>query len=138
MKKIFTTFVSLLFPFVFAVPAFAQNGSNVNLCAGTESSFSPLCNLAGGNAGKLVAPIISILFIVVVILCLFFLIWGGIKWVLSEGDKTKVEAARNHIVAAIVGLIVAFAAYFILSLIVKIFLPDFQLNNIRIPSITAQ
>jgi hypothetical protein len=32
-----------------------------------------------------------------------YLIWGGIDWIMSEGDKQKNESARNKITAALAG-----------------------------------
>ena len=58
------------------------------------------------------------------IIAVFFLIYGGVKWIISGGDKAAVEAARNHIIAAIVGLVVALLAFFILSVILKLFVID--------------
>lgn len=69
---------------------------------------------------KVIAFVINLLFVVGLIAAVAFLIYGGIKWILSGGDKAKVEAARNHIVAAIVGLIVIAAAFVIISLVFSI------------------
>lgn len=51
-----------------------------------------------------------------VLLVFLYLIWGGIDWITSGGDKGKTESARNKITAAIIGLIVMAAAYAILTL----------------------
>lgn len=64
--------------------------------------------------------VITLLFVVGVIAAVAYLIYGGIKWVMSGGDKSGVEAARNHIVAAIVGLIIIAAAFFIISFVFAI------------------
>ncbi len=45
-----------------------------------------------------------------------YLIWGGIDWITSGGDKGKTEGARNKITAAVIGLIVLAAAYAILQI----------------------
>ncbi len=67
--------------------------------------------------GKILQVGIGLLFITVFITTLIFLILGGIQWIISQGDKTKVEAARKRITFAIIGLIVAFASYLIISVI---------------------
>ncbi len=54
-------------------------------------------------------------FIIITITALIFLIWGGISWIMSQGDKSKVESARKRITYAIIGLIVAFASYMIIN-----------------------
>ena len=71
--------------------------------------------------GKILQVSITLLFITVTIAALIFLILGGIQWIISQGDKTKVEAARKRITYAIIGLIVAFASYFIISVIGNFF-----------------
>lgn len=64
--------------------------------------------------------IIQLIFIIGVIIAVIFLIYGGIRWILSGGDKSAVEAARNHIIAAIIGLIIVVGAFFIIGLIFQL------------------
>ncbi len=64
---------------------------------------------------------IVLLFIVAVILATVFLIWGGIQWIMSGGDKQKIEQARARIIYAIIGLVVTFAAFLIISTIGHVF-----------------
>lgn len=65
----------------------------------------------------IIQVLISYLYIAAIILALFFLVWGGINWIASEGDKQRLAQARQKIVFAIIGLIIAFLAYFIINLI---------------------
>ncbi len=99
------------------------------------ANFSGLCNLS--FSGNTFGNIITIVFIVAIILALAYLIWGGIKWVLSGGDKAKVDAARQAIVAAIVGLIFVFLSYFIINIVVPIFVPGFSLQKLSLPTING-
>lgn len=64
--------------------------------------------------------IIQLIFVIGIVIAIVFLIYGGIKWVLSGGDKAGVEAARNHIVAAIVGLVIIGASFLIFSLVFQL------------------
>lgn len=70
--------------------------------------------------------IITLLFVIGIVIAVAFLIFGGIRWVLSGGDKTKVEAARGHIVASIIGLVIIAASFLIFSLV-------FQILGVRNP-----
>lgn len=70
--------------------------------------------------------IVTLLFVIGIVIAVAFLIYGGIRWVLSGGDKTKVEAARGHIVASIIGLVIIAAAFLIFSLV-------FQILGVRNP-----
>jgi len=124
MKKVFGTALatgsSLL---LLASTAFAQEavGTGFKLCPSNQDGardFSVLCGLTGNNA---ISSLLTLILIIAVIVALFYLIWGGIKWITSGGDKGNVETARNHIVAAIIGLIVVFLSWFILNFILEFF-----------------
>ena len=52
--------------------------------------------------------------VIAALLVFMYLIWGGIEWITSGGDKGKTESARNKITAAILGLIVLAASYAVL------------------------
>jgi multisubunit Na+/H+ antiporter MnhB subunit len=131
MKYINGVIFSLFFTFVF--PAFAFADESLDLCP-KDSAFFKLCGITGSGGGfsKILGTAISILLIAAVVISLFFLIWGGIKWSLSGGDKAGVEAARNTIIAAIIGLVVALAAYFILNIVLGFF--NIKLTDIKLPS----
>jgi hypothetical protein len=45
------------------------------------------------------------------------LVWGGVKYITSGGDKGQTEAARGQITAALVGLVIVFAAWAIINLV---------------------
>lgn len=108
--------------YLLAAPAFAQNvqisppaGSISNICLTKVPQF-----------------IIQLIFVLGVIIALIFLIYGGIKWVLSGGDKSAVETARNHIVAAIIGLIIVVGAFFIIGLIFQLLGQPNPVTNLTI------
>lgn len=69
------------------------------------------------DVGQLVGAAVGALLIISALLAFFFLIMGGIQWITSGGDKTGMEAARNKITHAIVGLIIVGAAWAIMMLI---------------------
>lgn len=80
--------------------------------------------------------IVTLLFVVAIIISVVFLIYGGIKWILSGGDSKQVEGARNHIVAAIVGLIIVIGAFVILNLVFTIVTGhSFTFDNLCLPSL---
>lgn len=82
--------------------------------------------------------LIQFVFVAGIVISIAFLIYGGIKWVLSGGDKTKLEAARGHIVAAIVGLVIVAGAFVIISIIFQIIGAENPLTGkFCIPTLTA-
>lgn len=78
-------------------------------------------NLAGLTIPNLVSAFIRLAIVVAGIVFFFILVIGGIRWIASGGDKAQTEAARNQITAALVGLVIVFAAWAILALIKTFF-----------------
>ena len=111
MKKV--TSVSLFFSALFF--SLSNVASAQTLCPAGQ--FAALCTLKVDKASSIVTTIITTLLIAAVIIALFFLIYGGIRWIMSGGDKGKIDQARGTITAALVGLVIAFLAFFIVSII---------------------
>lgn len=78
-------------------------------------------NLQDISFGGIVGALIVLLIIVAAIVFFFMLLIGGIRWITSGGDKANTEAARNQVTAALVGLVIVFAAWAILQLIEAFF-----------------
>src|SRR5438067_13621175 len=62
---------------------------------------------------------IGMLFIIAAVLALGFIVYGGIKWITSEGDPKNIQGARNMIIYAVIGLMIVFLAYFAVNIISK-------------------
>lgn len=69
------------------------------------------------NIGQLISALVGTLLIIAALLAFLYLILGGISWITSGGDKAAMEAARNKITHAIVGLIIVGAAWAIMVLV---------------------
>jgi Type IV secretion system pilin len=130
MKKI----IALLSPAIYlstTASAFAADTEVGNPCG--SGQFNALCALSTDKLGPLVGSLLQFIFVIAVLVALFFLVYGGFRWLVSGGDKTQVAAAREHIVAAIIGLVIIFLSYFILSLLLGFF--GISLSNLKIPTI---
>lgn len=117
-----------------AIPAFAE--ISIDPCprgASNGTDFSGLCNLSANNIGSVVSGVITVLLIGAAIIALFFLIWGGIKWITSGGDKAKVDSARQTIIASIIGLIIALLAFFIITIVLGLF--NLSLTDLKLPQL---
>ncbi len=82
--------------------------------------------------GKLLSSGIQVALIIAAIMTFAMLIWGGIQWISSGGDKSNYEAARGRITAALVGLAIVAAAWALMSLIGYFF--DINVFDFQIPS----
>jgi len=69
------------------------------------------------DVGKFLSASIQVAMIIASILTFAFLVWGGIQWILSGGDKTQTQAARDRITMALVGLGIVAAAWALMKVI---------------------
>ncbi len=72
----------------------------------------------GGTAlGKLIGSLVGGLLIAAFLLAFVYIIVGGFTWITAGGDKTRLEAARNQIINATMGIIIVAASWAIMTLI---------------------
>lgn len=90
-------------------------------------------NVAITNIGTLVQGAIQGAIIVSALMVFMFLIWGGIQWISSGGDKGKTQEARDRITAALVGLAIVASAWAIMLIISYFFGIDILGGNITPP-----
>ncbi|MFH0863778.1 MAG: hypothetical protein V1858_01665 [Candidatus Gottesmanbacteria bacterium] len=87
------------------------------------------------NIGSLITAGVGLILIIATILAFLYLVWGGVEWITSGGDKAGLEAARNRITNAFIGLIIVFSAWAIILLVQQFFGVKFIGENIIIPSV---
>ena len=63
------------------------------------------------GANSIFVTVTNILLFIIGAIAVIMLIIGGIRYVVSAGDQTAVTSAKNTILYAIIGIIVAFLAY---------------------------
>ncbi len=137
IKKLFLLIATSLLILFSPVAAFAQpeenepdTVGNINL-GGAQGEFGISTTTP---INTLISNAITIVFIVAAVLVLIMLIWGGIEWVLSGGDKEKVANARKRIISALVGMAIIALAFFIVRIVGGIFGFD-VLSNLQIPTL---
>ncbi len=149
MKKLIPSALSIFYYLSFASPSFAQTAeenaaakaiqaaaeatklANVGACP--PAPFNILCGL--GSSQTVIGATVNLLFVVAIIIAVIFLIYGGIRWIMSKGEKEKVEESRNHVVAAIVGLIMILLAYFIINLVISFFGLGGSISALKLPQL---
>ncbi len=134
MKKLFTLASSVPAFLMTAPQVFAQT-SDLNPCKDATGVLSAACAGQNLTLGQVLGFIVTIAFVIAVLIALLFLLWGGIKWITSGGDKAGVEAARNQIIAAVIGLVVVFLSFFVLNLVLGLF--GLSLFSLKLPTLTG-
>jgi hypothetical protein len=90
-------------------------------CSASGDSTNPICNSTEDDATNLIEVLVNVLLFLIGTLSVIMLIWGGIRYTTSAGNATSVAAAKNTIMYAIIGLVVAFLAYAIVFWVLDIF-----------------
>lgn len=71
------------------------------------------------DIGGVINAVLSFVMVIAALLVLLYMVWGGIEWISSGGDKGKTESARNKITAAVIGLIILAASYAVFMLVIR-------------------
>ncbi len=94
--------------------------------------------LENGNVIEIIATLIALGLIIATILCLVYIIFGGISFILSAGDEEKIKKAAHTIRNAILGLFISFIAYFAVKLIANLLDIPFELSFTSIVELMSQ
>lgn len=129
MKKIVLYIIGFFTTLTLATPVFAQSQP---ICP--PGTFTSLCGLNASKVGGLTGVIITFLIVIAILVSIFYLIFGGIRWITSGGDKAKVESARSTLVAAVVGLIISLLAFFIVNFVLGFFTGN-GVSTLQIPKL---
>ncbi len=78
------------------------------------------CNIEACCLLDRVYTIADWIFVILLVVAALFIIWGAFGFVLSGGDPEKVTAARNKLIWALVGVIVAFISRGLVRIVTQI------------------
>lgn len=106
MKKAAAVTSSILSTLALATPAFAQE---LTINRPPEAQIVDI--------GKLISSFVSMAIIISGILVFVYLVWGGIQWITSGGDKAATEKAQQRITNAIIGLAIVAASWALIRII---------------------
>lgn len=99
------------------VPAYAS-------CGSAKACVQSGVTSAGGSSsttdiGTLIKTIVNLLLFILGAVAVIMIVIGGIKYTVSNGDSSAVTSAKNTILYAVVGLIVALMAYAIVNFVLN-------------------
>ena len=103
--------------------------AEIKLNENLGTSFQGAANL---TVEGMISAFIRLILVIAGLAFFFILVVGGIKWILSGGDKAHTEGARNQITAALVGLVIVFSAWAIIQLINTFF--GINILNLTLPT----
>lgn len=92
-------------------PAFALfDNAKKDACTGVQlGDPNATCDTAGAGASvsDLIQKGLNIFALIVGIIALFMILYGGLKFILARGESAGVSSARNTVLFAVVGLAIA-------------------------------
>ena len=104
------------------------------LCpSATLGVVPPGCDTQTVDLNVIVGSVINIVLFLAFVAALVFLIWGGIKWIMSGGDKEGTTKAKESVTAALIGLAVVVASYILINVILQFFGATGGLSGLTFP-----
>lgn len=128
-KNIFAiVFCFFLFVFLGVLPGLSKAQDNSGYSKSASETFAQIesdafhgFNFAGGTIGTVFTAILPWIFTIAGILLLLYLLYGGFHLMISGGDPKVVAEAKGKITNALVGFIIIFVAYWLVSIVGQIF-----------------
>ena len=103
----------------FAQPAHAEFSQGINDGATSAKSEDQSTDLFGETG--IFRTITNVLLFLIGAVSVIMLIIGGIRYTISGGDSTAVTSAKNTILYAVIGIIVALLAYAVVNFVLTSF-----------------
>ena len=123
MKKIVTVSASIIITTMLALTI-----TGLPALALGEGGFAEGVEAARGNGvptnlwngdSSLVRRVINFMLIGIAVVSVVMLIFGGFRYVVSSGNKDAVTSAKNTILYAVIGLLIALFAYAIIQFVLN-------------------
>jgi multisubunit Na+/H+ antiporter MnhB subunit len=84
-------------------------------------SVSIFQSFSGGGDGSIFQTVTNVLLFIIGAVSVIMLIIGGIRYTISQGDSAAVTSAKNTILYAIIGIVVAILAYAAVNFVITSF-----------------
>ncbi len=111
--------VLMLLVGAFLVPAAVQAAAVDDICAGVNIGSSEACgsDTSRVRVSTVVKAAIDIFSLVVGIAAIIMIIVSGLKFIISGGESSNINAARSTLLYAVIGLVVVALAQFIVRFV---------------------
>ena len=102
-------------------PSDISSSSNLDPRSGANCAKSDSQNASLFAPGGIFQTITNVLLFIIGAVAVIMLIIGGIRYTISGGDSAQVTAAKNTILYAIVGIVVALLAFAVVNFVLTSF-----------------
>jgi hypothetical protein len=122
MKRLRNILISLALVFSFsaaALPVVAYADAASDACQAIGGSADCAAPSGSVSVNKVIRTVVDLLSIAVGIAAVVMIIVGGLKYITSAGDSNQISSAKSTLTYAIVGLVVAALAQFIVQFVLN-------------------
>lgn len=119
MKKIPKIILQIITGIGATLTLFAGKAMALTVQEGAEAARAEGMPAELVGADGIITRFSSIALYIVGAISVVMLIWGGLRYILSGGDSKKITDAKNTILYAIIGLIIAWLSYAIIHFVLK-------------------
>lgn len=102
------------------VPVQAESCGSAKQCI-TDGLTASGTSTTPNSFSSVLTTVTNILLFLMGAISVIMIIVGGIRYATSQGDQTQMQSAKNTILYAVIGVVVAIAAYAIVSFVVTQF-----------------
>lgn len=129
MKHIKTFIITALMAFgllgapLLAAPTYAVTlDPQKQACEGSGGNYNSSDHTCSGqtrqdNLPNIIITIVNIFLYVIGAIAVIMIIYGALRFVISGGDSSRVKAAKDTVLYAVIGLVVAILAYAIVHFV---------------------
>ena len=102
------------------VPVQAESCGSAKQCI-TDGLTASGTSTTPNSFSSVLTTVTNILLFLMGAISVIMIIVGGIRYATSQGDQTQMQSAKNTILYAVIGVVVAIAAYAIVSFVITQF-----------------
>ncbi|HRC28444.1 MAG TPA: pilin [Candidatus Saccharimonas sp.] len=119
MKLTFAALLTVVGISFFATPVYAACDTPANCLKESVNATNPSGKTQ--SVSSFVKTIVNVLLTILGSIAVIMIVIGGIRYTVSNGDTSAVTGAKNTILYAVIGLIVAIMAYAIVNFVIDNF-----------------
>lgn len=82
------------------------------------------CITSGTDLNGIITVFVNIFSVIVAIVAVIMIIWGGFKYITSGGDSGNITTAKNTIIYAIIGLVIVALAQVLVQFVLSTVIVD--------------
>jgi len=120
MKKLKTVFISIAL-LAGVVTALTPSYALASPASEIKGGVSSVGGDSGGTLGDRIKTLVNVMLYLLGAIAVVMIVIGGIRYTTSNGDTGNIKTAKDTILYAVIGLVIAIMAYAIVNFVVGSF-----------------